>query len=84
MRFDSSPGHMSTTSNEYPIIVTARFSGACADCGGHFQVGDPITRPNHFEMWRHAACPRTKFDFDPGDVCSVCFTVRATSGACSC
>lgn len=84
MRFDSSPGHMSTTSNEHPIIVTARFSGACAACGGHFQVGDPIARPNHFEMWRHVACPRTKFDFDPGDVCPVCFTVRATSGACSC
>lgn len=75
---------MSTISNEHPIIVTATFSGACADCGGHFQVGDTITRPNHFERWRHAACPRTKFDFDPGDVCPECFTVRATNGACNC
>lgn len=75
---------MSTTSNDHPIIVTARHQGACQECGGHFQVGDRITRPNHFELWRHAECPRTKFDFDPGDVCAICFTIRATTGACNC
>ncbi|WP_091232548.1 hypothetical protein [Microbacterium sp. 3J1] len=75
---------MSTNNTDHPIIVIARHQGTCSDCGGQYEGGDRITRPNHFELWRHASCPRTKFDFDPGDVCPVCFTVRATSGACSC
>ena len=73
-----------STNNENPIAVIARHPGSCPDCGGHCRPGDRITRPNHFELWRHAECPRTKFDFDPGDVCPECFTVRATTGACTC
>jgi len=72
------------SSNDTPITLTARHAGSCPDCGGHFDAGDLITRTNHFELWRHASCPLTKFDFDPGDVCPDCFTVRATTGACSC
>lgn len=27
---------------------------------------------------------KTKFDFDPADVCTECFTVRAANGKCAC
>lgn len=41
------------------------------------------------EAWRADQRPvdvavKTRFDFDPADVCPSCFTVRATAGACSC
>jgi hypothetical protein len=56
----------------------------CPDCGGFIQIDTPVERDNVFEPWRHVRCPRTKFDFDPADVCPDCFTVRTTTGACSC
>lgn len=64
--------------------TVAQHPALCPDCETGIQVGDPITRPNPFEAWRHASCPRTKFDFDPATVCPDCFTVRATTGACNC
>ncbi len=68
----------------FPAVTTATIGMSCPDCGGFIQVGDRITRRNTFEEWRHARCPRTKFDIDPSEVCPDCFTVRATTGACSC
>lgn len=66
-----------------PSLI-AQHPGLCSDCGGYFQPGDRVTRANAFEQWRHVSCPRTKFDFDPGDVCPECFIVRTTTGACNC
>lgn len=57
---------------------------SCPDCFGFIQIGDPVTRSNSFGEWRHARCPKTKFDFDPAQVCEECFTVRAASGKCAC
>lgn len=68
----------------FPAVTTATIGMSCPDCDGFIQVGDRITRRNTFEEWRHARCPRTKFDIDPSEVCPDCFTVRATTGACSC
>lgn len=56
----------------------------CSECGVRFRINEAVTRANVFEPWRHVACRRTKFDFDPADVCPNCFTVRTTTGACSC
>jgi hypothetical protein len=56
----------------------------CPLCGGFIQTNSPVTRANLFDPWQHVTCPRTKFDFDPGDVCPNCFTVRTTTGACNC
>ena len=69
-----------------PVAPTteAVFSSTCPDCGGGIRPGQRITRANVFDAWKHAACPKTKFDVDPADVCSDCFTVRSTNGACSC
>ncbi len=49
--------------------TVAQHPALCPDCDTWIQVGDRITRPNPFEAWRHASCPRTKFDFDPDTVC---------------
>jgi hypothetical protein len=62
----------------------AQHSARCPDCDSFIRVGDAIVRPHLFEQWRHAVCPRTKFDFEPAEVCPDCFTVRSTTGACSC
>ncbi|MBN9210537.1 MAG: hypothetical protein BGO45_04760 [Microbacterium sp. 71-36] len=62
----------------------AEHPGHCPECGAPIRPGERIVRGNAFEAWRHAACPRTKFDFDPDTVCPDCFTVRATTGACAC
>lgn len=64
--------------------TTAQHAARCPECDTAIRVGDRIVRANSFDVWRHAACPPTKFDFDPDTVCPVCFTVRATTGACNC
>jgi hypothetical protein len=64
--------------------VAPTLLSACTECGGAIKPGERITRRNAFEAWRHATCPKTKFDFEPADVCGGCFTVRATTGACAC
>jgi hypothetical protein len=66
------------------LTAIARHPSRCPDCGLAIHEGERIARANHFEFWRHETCPRTKFDFDPGDVCPDCFTVRTTTGACNC
>jgi len=65
-------------------LAVADHPGSCPDCGGAIRPGERITRGNAFDVWRHASCPPTKFDFDPAAVCPDCFTVRATNGACAC
>jgi hypothetical protein len=72
------------THHETPNSTIAQRPTKCPDCHAFIQPGDRIVRPNGFDEWRHAHCPRTKFDIDPSDVCPNCFTVRATTGACSC
>lgn len=63
--------------------IIAEHPARCPDCLAFIKPGDWIVRPNGFEQWRHASCPKTKFDFEPGDVCGECFTVRATNGKCA-
>lgn len=65
-------------------MTVAERPSSCPDCFGFVQIGDQVRRDNTFEEWRHARCPRTKFDVDPGEVCPDCFTVRANNGACAC
>ena len=65
-------------------VKDAAVGAICPDCGAGIRLGQPVTRDSLFVSWRHVACPRTKFDFDPADVCPDCFTVRTTTGACSC
>ncbi len=62
----------------------AAVGALCSDCGAGIRLGQPVTRDNLFAPWRHVSCPRTKFDFDPADVCPDCFTVRTPTGACAC
>lgn len=66
------------------VTAVAERPSSCPDCLGFIQVGDRVTRANSFEEWRHVTCPKTKFDFDPAEVCTSCFTVRAANGRCAC
>lgn len=66
------------------MSIEAHYPAPCGECGGMIAAGDQITRDSAFARWRHDTCPATKFDFDPAEVCTECFTVRAANGKCAC
>jgi hypothetical protein len=58
----------------------------CPECGSTIRAGELIVPPPGGEwgtVWRHANCPPGRFDITR-EVCSSCFTEKATNGACLC
>lgn len=61
------------------MSFTAKYSGACNDCGDRIHEGDQVEyRDNQIT---HVACDATPA---PQPVCHQCFLTIATNGTCGC
>lgn len=65
------------------MSIQARHSGTCAACGGRWQEGDLITRPDWARpgvlgVWQHAVCPDEPSDYEHHQpVCDRCWLSHA-------
>lgn len=67
----------------------ALFESQCPVCWGRISVGDRIAPNVHgealSELWVHEVCPGSRPVAAPlREICDVCFTEKALSGACMC